>query len=55
MSRQVFFLSLLTLSISACSSMNNKQALGDFDYADKPEAKPLTIPQGLDKPAEQKE
>ncbi|RHW77311.1 outer membrane protein assembly factor BamC [Colwellia sp. RSH04] len=55
MNRQVFFLSLLTLSITACSSMNSKQAMGDFDYAEKPEAKPLVIPEGLDKPAEQKE
>ena len=55
MSRRVFFLSLLTLSLTACSSMNNKQAMGDFDYADTAEAKPLVIPQGLDKPRERNE
>lgn len=55
MSCRVFCFSLLTLSLAACSSMNSKQALGDFDYADKPEAEPLVIPTGLHKPEERAE
>ncbi len=55
MSRRVFFLSLLSLSLTACSSMNTKQANGDFDYANRAEPKPLVIPEGLDKPAQRNE
>ncbi len=50
MSCRVFYFSLLALSLTACSSVNNKQALGDFDYTLKSEAKPLVIPAKLDKP-----
>ncbi len=55
MNRRVFYFSVLSLTISACSSVDNKRALGDFDYADKQNAKPLIIPETLDKPAEQTE
>ena len=50
MSRRSFYLSVLALSISACSSVNNNHASGDFEYADGEEAKALTIPESLDKP-----
>jgi outer membrane protein assembly factor BamC len=51
MSRRIFIFSLLTLSISACSSVENaKRAAGDFDYAKASETKPLIIPKGLDTP-----
>jgi outer membrane protein assembly factor BamC len=50
MSRRVLYLSLLSLSLTACSSGNNKQALGDFDYANTKELAPLITPEGLSKP-----
>lgn len=51
MNRKLFYISLLSLSITtACSSVSNKQAHGNFDYADRDEVKPLTIPEGLIKP-----
>ncbi|GAA0819591.1 hypothetical protein GCM10009111_23830 [Colwellia asteriadis] len=50
MSRRVLYFSLLSLSLTACSSVNNKQAEGGFDYAEQEEAAPLIIPQGLTKP-----
>jgi len=52
MNRKLFCFSLLSLSITACSSVSNKQAHGDFDYANKDEVKALTIPEGLLKPKE---
>lgn len=52
MNRKLFYFSLLSLSITACSSVSNKQAHGDFDYANKDEAKALTIPEGLLTPKE---
>ncbi|NQZ79477.1 MAG: outer membrane protein assembly factor BamC [Colwellia sp.] len=55
MSRKLFYFSLLSLSISACSGVNNKQAMGGFEYANKSEAKILAIPEGLDKPAQHKD
>lgn len=50
MSCRVIYLSLLVLSLAACGSINNKRALGDFDYQNKPEAKALVIPANLDQP-----
>ncbi|MBL4910206.1 MAG: outer membrane protein assembly factor BamC [Alteromonadaceae bacterium] len=51
MSRRIFIFLLLSLSLSACSSVDNaKRALGDFDYAKASEAKELIVPKGLDKP-----
>jgi outer membrane protein assembly factor BamC len=50
MSRRVLYLSLLSLSLVACSSVNNKQALGDFDYANEKELASLITPKGLSKP-----
>ncbi|MEI6894324.1 MAG: outer membrane protein assembly factor BamC [Colwellia sp.] len=55
MSCRVFYLSLLALSLTACGSINNKQALGDFDYQNYPEAHGLFIPTNLDKPRQSKD
>ncbi len=52
MSRRIFIFSLLSLSLTACSSVDNaKRASGDFDYAKATETKPLVMPKGLKKPA----
>ncbi len=51
MSRRIFIFSLLTLSISACSSVENaKRASGNFAYTKASETKPIIIPKGLDTP-----
>ncbi len=50
MSCRAFYLSLLALSLTACGSVNNKQAQGSFDYQHKPEANDLVIPANLKKP-----
>lgn len=55
MSCRVFCLTLLVLSVTACSGVNNKQALGDFDYQDKPEVNGLVIPASLDTPKQSHE
>lgn len=54
MSCRVFYLSLLALSLTACGSVNNKQAEGSFDYQHKPEANDLVIPANLKKPEQSK-
>jgi len=51
MNRKVFYFSLLSIAISGCSSVSNKQASGDFDYATKQEAKEISVPVGLKTPA----
>ncbi|NQY87129.1 MAG: outer membrane protein assembly factor BamC [Colwellia sp.] len=51
MSRQLFYFSVLSFTLSACSNVDSKRAQGDFDYAKKKESKELIIPQNLDKPA----
>jgi len=50
MSRKIFYFSLVSLAISGCSSVSNKQASGDFDYATKQDASTITVPTGLDTP-----
>jgi len=55
MSCRVVYLSLLALSLSACGSVNNKQADGNFDYQNKPEANELVIPANLNKPKQAKD
>lgn len=50
MDRRFFYMSLLSLSVAACSSSNNKHAAGDFTYAEIEEAKVIAIPEGLKKP-----
>jgi outer membrane protein assembly factor BamC len=51
MNRQLLYLSVLSLTLSACSSVDNKRAQGDFDYAEKQESKEFVVPDNLDKPA----
>lgn len=55
MHRKYLYLSLLSLSIAACSSVSNKQANGGFEYAKKDEVTPITIPDSLLKPKQQPE
>lgn len=55
MSRRLFYFSVLSLALSACSSSDNKHAQGDFDYVTKQESKTFIVPENLDKPAKQKE
>jgi len=55
MSRQLFYFSVLSLALSACSSNDNRSAQGDFDYAKKQESKEFIVPENLDKPAQQQE
>jgi len=51
MNRQILFLSVLSVAVSACSGVNNhKQASGDFEYAKRVEAKHIAVPEGLKKP-----
>ena len=50
MNRKFFYFSLVAIAISGCSNTNKKQAIGDFEYAEKQEAKNLTIPQGMKAP-----
>lgn len=55
MSCRVLCVSMLLLSVSACTSVNSKNALGDFDYQNKPEANELVIPANLDQPKQSKD
>ena len=55
MSCRVFYLPLLALSLTACGSVNNKQAEGSFDYQNKAEANDLVIPANLDRPKQTKD
>jgi len=55
MSCRAFYLSLLALSLTACGSVNNKQAQGSFEYQNKPEANDLVIPANLNKPQQSKD
>ncbi len=54
MSRIAVF-SLLAVTVAACSSVDNKHAVGGFKYAEAPEAKKLIIPEGMHKPKEHKD
>ena len=51
MSRRILYFSLLSLSLSACSGLDNKRAVGNFDYANVSEAKELVVPEGMHAPA----
>jgi outer membrane protein assembly factor BamC len=55
MSCRAFYLSLLALSLTACGSVNNKQAQGSFEYQNKPEANNLVIPANLKQPQQAKD
>ncbi len=55
MSCRAFYLSLLALSLTACGSVNNKQAQGSFEYQNKPESNDLVIPANLNKPQQAKD
>jgi outer membrane protein assembly factor BamC len=50
MNRKIFYFSLLSVAVASCGTINNKQAVGDFEYANQKEAKALAIPAGLDQP-----
>ncbi len=55
MSRHLFYFSMLSLTLTACSSVDSKRAQGNFDYAKKQESKAFIVPQNLDMPAKQQE
>jgi len=55
MNRRIFYFSLLSLAITGCGSVNNKTAIGDFDYAKKQEAQKIVVPDNLDNPKEAKD
>jgi outer membrane protein assembly factor BamC len=46
---------LLALSLASCSSVNQKQANGSFDYQNKSEARQLVIPDNLIKPKQSRD
>jgi outer membrane protein assembly factor BamC len=50
MNRRIFYFSLLSLAVTGCGSVNNKSAMGGFEYAKEKEAKKLSVPGGLNKP-----
>ena len=50
MNRKYLYLSLLSLSIAACSNVSHKQANGGFEYAKNDEVSPIAIPENLVKP-----
>jgi outer membrane protein assembly factor BamC len=50
MNRRIFYFSLLSLAVTGCGNINNKSAMGDFEYAKEKEAKKIGIPVGLNKP-----
>ncbi|WP_286235522.1 outer membrane protein assembly factor BamC [Thalassotalea sediminis] len=50
MNRKLFCFSLIAVAVAGCSNVSKKQASGDFDYAERKEAKPLNIPNGLSAP-----
>jgi len=55
MNRQVYMTALLSLTLSACSSVSNKRAAGSFEYADREEAPKIVVPEGLHKPKQYKD
>jgi len=51
MNRRIFIFSLLSLSLSACSTVDNaKHAIGDFKYGKMTEHKKLVVPKGIEEP-----
>lgn len=51
MSRHTLYLSLLSIALVGCTTVNSKQAEGDFDYLTQKPGKVLQIPAELDTPA----
>lgn len=50
MSRHTLYLSLLSIALAGCTTVNSKQAEGDFDYLTQNPGKSLQIPAELDAP-----
>jgi outer membrane protein assembly factor BamC len=50
MNRNIIYLSLVTLSVAGCSAVNNKTAVGSFEYAKQKEQSALVIPEQLKQP-----
>lgn len=50
MNRKIFYFSLLSVAVASCGTVNNKLALGDFEYTKQKQGKALEIPNDLDKP-----
>jgi len=50
MNRKIFYFSLLSVAVASCGTVNNKQAVGDFEYAKQKEVEALKVPAGLAKP-----
>ncbi|MBA6391367.1 outer membrane protein assembly factor BamC [Colwellia sp. BRX10-3] len=50
MNRKIFYFSLLSVAVASCGTINNKQAVGDFEYAQQKETSALKIPAGLARP-----
>lgn len=56
MNRRILCYSLLGLSVASCSSVDDaKRASGDFEYANKQEAKVIAVPSGLQSPKQAKD
>lgn len=55
MNRQLFYFSVISLTLSACSSVDSKRAQGDFDYAKKQESKEFVVPENLDQPTKKQQ
>jgi len=47
MNRNMFYLSLLSVAMIGCSSINQKQAEGGFDYTEISESEPIVVPKDL--------
>ncbi len=54
MNRHISTLAVLGLTLSACSSVDNRRAAGDFEYADRVEAKAIVVPEHLKTPKQEK-
>lgn len=50
MNRRSFYLSIIALSVTACSGVSNKRASGDFDYAKQAEPVAIQVPESLKTP-----
>lgn len=55
MNRQLFYFSVISFTLSACSTVDSKRAQGSFDYETKQAPKAFIVPENLDKPAIQQD